>query len=79
MALITLDLLEQIKEKLKTVKDMEESDLLSLLNDVTKEVEKNDKMSVGMKLKIYSVMTMLSNVSNEDRKKHMKKLISLLK
>ena len=64
MALITLDLLEQIKEKLKTVKDMEESDLLSLLNDVTKEVEKNDKMSVGMKLKIYSVMTMLSNVSN---------------
>ncbi len=79
MALITLDLLEQIKEKLKTVKDMEESDLLSLLNDVTKEVEKNDKMSVGKKLKIYSVMTMLSNVSNEDRKKHMKKLISLLK
>jgi hypothetical protein len=58
---------------------MSEQDLLDRLNETIVEVETNDGYNTKEKLKIYALITSLSNSSEKDRRKFAQKIYKALR
>ncbi len=56
----------------------EDSDLLDRLNPTILHVEKDDSYSTSRKLKIFALISSLSNCSEKERKKYVRKISGLL-
>lgn len=65
-------------ENTKNVETFTEQQLMDAVNTTIVEVELDDNYSTKQKLKIYAVMTSLSNCSEKERKKFVKKVKKLL-
>ena len=55
-----------------------ESDFLDSLNLITVAVEKDDSYTVNEKLKIYELLSMIANVTRDQRGRYAKRLSRLL-
>lgn len=60
------------------VNTFQEQQLMDAVNETVKKVELDHDYSTKQKLKIYSVLTSLSNCSEKERKKYAKKVKNLL-
>ena len=56
----------------------EDSDLLDRLNPTILRVEKDDSYSTSKKLKIFALISSLSNCAEKERKKYVRKISGLL-
>ena len=61
-------------ERLKGADKMEEADLLDALQPTILTVEKDDTYSTSAKLKIFSLITSLSNCAPKERNRFVKKI-----
>lgn len=66
-------------ERMNDAEKMEEADLLEALQPTILTVEKDDTYSTSAKLKIFSLITSLSNCAPKERKRFVKKIGRALK
>lgn len=70
---------EEFQTNTSDLETMSEQDLLDRLNKTIVAVEVDDAYSAKEKLKIYSLITSLSNSDEKDRKKFAKKIYKALR
>lgn len=67
------------QEAMHGCEKMEEADLQEALKPTILVIEKDDSYSTSAKLKIFSLITSLSNCANRERPKYVRKIVSALK
>lgn len=70
---------DKFQDSVKNLDSMSEQELLDRMNDTIKTVEINDSYNTNEKLKIYSLITSLSNSDDNDRKKLASKIYKALR
>jgi hypothetical protein len=70
---------EKFQDSVKDLDSMSEQDLLDRMNETIKAVEVDDSYNTNDKLKIYSLITSLSNSEGNDRKKFANKIFKALR
>jgi len=73
------EILKEFNELMEGCEKLQESDLLDRLNNTIVKVEKDDTYSTSSKLKIFSLITSLSNCTEKERKKFVRKIARALK
>jgi len=70
---------DKFQDSVKNLDSMSEQELLDRMNETIKTVEINDSYNTNEKLKIYSLITSLSNSEDNDRKKFANKIYKALR
>ena len=73
------DIVKYFEDALKGCENFSENDLLNAINPTILAVEKEDSYSTKEKLKIYSLLTTLTNSEPNERVKYVKKVAKILK
>lgn len=68
----------QFVKAMEGCEKFEDSDLQDRLNPTILLVEKDDSYSTGRKLKIFALISSLSNCTEKERRKYVKKISGLL-
>lgn len=70
---------KEFAEALQGSEKMEEFELLDAIRPTILVIEKDDTYSTSQKLKIFSLITSLSNCAEKERPKYVRKITSALK